>query len=96
MKLLILKELNLWKIKFEKEFSGQISWVISAWVFVSLENTVEWFIPKEKFGKNAVYNEDLMNFYNPVVKQKFTLWDKIKIKVESVQKENGKIYFDLV
>jgi len=91
-----MKKAEFMEDKVWQEFMGQISGVISAWIFVSLDNTIEWFISKDKLGTYAIYSEEFMNFHNSRTKENFTLWDKLKIKVENVEKENGRIYFDLV
>jgi ribonuclease R len=91
-----MKKAEFMENKIWETYEGQISWVISAWIFVSLNNTVEGFISKDKLWTYAAYSEDFMNFHNSKTKESFTLWDKIKIKVESVDKQNWRIYFEIV
>jgi ribonuclease R len=72
------------------EFEGKIVWIIAKWIFVELENTIEWFIAID--WKNSIFDEEMINL--KVWEKKYELWNKIKIKVIWVDKLRWQIDFE--
>jgi ribonuclease R len=89
-----------YKDKIWLEEKGIISWIIPAWVFIELENWVEWFLSLDnillsKNIKKAVYEEEFMRFvlWN---NQFLQIWDEVKIKLSGIDDERRRLLFDLV
>ena len=89
-----------YKDKIWIEEKGIISWIIPAWVFIELDNWVEWFLSLEnillsKNIKKAIYEEDFMRF--AFWKDDFLqIWDEVKIKLSWIDDERRRLLFDLV
>lgn len=89
-----------YKDKIWIEEKGIISWIIPAWIFVELENWVEWFLPIEnillvKNAKKVVYEEDFMRF-NFWKEEYLQIWDEVSIKISNIDDEKRRIIFDLI
>ncbi len=84
-----------YKNKVWEEFFAQISWIISKWFFVMLEDTAEGFI-ELKDNKNFIFNEDLMQFENKNSKKIYRLWDKIKVKLIEVDMVFLRMNFEIL
>lgn len=89
-----------YKDKVWEEFEWTISWMIPVWFFVVLENSAEGLVPLEAFLKqNNIKKYDFdeetlkLNFWNNFSLQ---VWDKVKIKIHSVDLESRRINFEYV
>jgi ribonuclease R len=95
--------------KIWEEFDWVISWVIERWIFVQLENTVEWFVDlssgnhhkdtKKWWNKEKAklsFDDMLLEIKNSHTWEKYRLADKVRIKVSSVDEIFSKIDFELV
>lgn len=89
-----------YKDKVWEEFEWTISGMIPVWFFVVLENSAEWLVPLEAFLKqNNIKKYDFdeetlkLNFWNNFSLQ---VWDKVKIKIHSVDLETRRINFEYV
>ena len=78
-------EKHIWE-----EFDGKIVWIIEKWFFVELDNTIEGFVAIEV--KKSKFDAEMLTLEIP--EKKYSLWDKVRIKVESVDKVDGKIDFE--
>ena len=85
------------KNKIWESFNWVVAWVIQSWVFVELENTIEWFVElNSKFGASDYqFDADMIQLYNPIIDKKYTIWSPIEIVVESVNEEEWKINFEI-
>ena len=79
--------------KIGQEFEASISGIIQKWLFVELDNTIEWFI---EMNGSWDFNEEFMTFENYENKKKYTLWDRVQVKLESIDSSRLRINFDLV
>lgn len=77
-----------------KTFDALISGVTERGIYAELPNTVEGFIAVEKLGGRLTYNSQQFCLYNDAVK--YSLGDKVKVQVISVNKQACKIDFDLI
>ena len=96
--------------KIWQEFEWHISWVIERWFFVQLENTVEWFVdlysnnrkdikkPQTKWQnrEKLEFDDMLLEIRNPFTKERYRLWDKLKVRLTNVDEQFSKIDFELV
>ena len=88
-----------YKDKIWQEFEWTISWLIPTWIFVSLENTAEWFIQlAEKNNNNSNWEADIdiLQFKNNKTWKILKIWDKIKVKLESVDEKLLRLNFKLI
>ena len=78
-----------------EEFDGMVSGITGNGVFVQLENTVEGYMGYESLEDHFTFDE---NRYIALAKngRKFYLGMKLRIRVESVEREKGHINFSLV
>ena len=94
-----------------EEYEWIISWMIENWFFVEFENTAEWFISIEQvckvIWKNRFdYNPEYMKFEfysslnSSLIKGEhkwcLQIWDKIKIKIASVEMDKRRLNFDFL
>jgi len=94
-----------------EEYEWMISWMIENWFFVEFENTAEWFISIEQvckvIWKNRFdYNPEYMKFEfysslnSSLIKGEhkwcLQIWDKIKIKIASVEMDKRRLNFDFL
>lgn len=94
---------QFFKDKIWEKFVWMISGVLQTWIFIELDNTVEWFVelcPKtESLGANKnqerVLDKQILEFVNCKTKQKLRVWDKIEIKVKAVDQRLLRINFSL-
>ncbi len=75
-----------------EEFFWKITWITQKWIFVELDNTIEGFVYIN--DKNALFDEELLTLTTK--EKKYSLWQKIKIKVIWVDKIRWKIDFEEV
>lgn len=87
------------KCQYAKRIVGQvfdaiISGVTERGIFCELPNTVEGFVSVDKLGEYLDYDAQRFCLFNPAVK--YSLGDKVTIRVSSVNMQACKIDFDLV
>ncbi len=91
--------------KIWEEFDWVISGVIEKWIFVQLENTVEWFVDLSSWNHTKWWNKDinklsfddmLLEIKNSHTGERYRLADKVKIKVSSVDEVFSRINFELI
>jgi exoribonuclease R len=94
---------DLMACKYMQQHKGEtfkwVVWgVIGSWIFVELENTIEWFIElNDRFGKqDYIFDVDMMLLENQITGVKYTIWDKVEITVRSINEDERKIDFELV
>jgi ribonuclease R len=82
----------------DESFPGVVAWVIGSWIFVELENTIEWFVElNDRFGRqDYIFDADMMVLENQITGVKYTIWDKVNITVKSINEDERKIDFELV
>lgn len=74
-------------------FDALVSGVTERGIYAELPNTVEGFISADKLGGYFKFNKERFCLYNDAVN--YSLGDKIRITVESVNKQTAKIDFSL-
>lgn len=79
-----------YKNKIWQEFNAIISWVISKWFFISLEDTAEWFVEL----KDSIFNEELQS--HKFKNKKYQLWDKLKVILKEADEELLRLNFDIL
>lgn len=79
--------------KIGQTFSWTISWIIANWIFVELENFVEWMIRIENLKWNFMYDIDFMEMRDSRTWKTYKLWDSIEIIIDKVNPMEGKIDF---
>jgi ribonuclease R len=87
--------------KIWEEFDWVISWVIEKWIFVQLENTVEWFVDLSSGNNNKNINklnfdDMLLEIKNNNTWERYRLADKVKIRVTEIDKVFSRINFELI
>ena len=82
------------KDKIWEKFESTVSWMIPAWIFVELENTIEWFVEIDK--NNFVLNEELMEIKNNSTAEKFSIWDKVNVELKSIDEQLLRLEFILI
>ena len=80
-----------------EEFEGKISGLTNFGMFVELDNLVEGLVHISTLkGDYYNYNSDIMAIVGDKTKKMYRLGDKVKIKVESANKTNKTIDFELI
>lgn len=83
--------------KVNNEYVGIISSVTKFGIFVELENTVEGLIHIRNLGdEHFVYDEKNMSFFGKTSKKRYSVGDKVLIRVAKIDEENHKVDFDLL
>lgn len=82
---------SYYKDKIWEEFDAYISWMIPKGIFVALNDNTEWFI---EFDTSSSYDDKLMIFINK--NNKYTIGDKIKVKLIWVDKKLLRLNFWLI
>jgi ribonuclease R len=85
---------KIWQ-QFEWTVSGMIGW----WIFVVLKNTAEWFVELiSKDNKNSDWEPDIeiMQFFNKKTKERISIWDKVSVKLKSIDDKKLRIEFELI
>ena len=91
--------IQYYKDKIWQEFTGLISWMILSGIFVTLENTAEGFVKLvEKDDKNPEWEADLevLEFKNKKKGKKLTIWQKIRVKLESIDENLLRLNFSII
>ncbi len=86
------------KNKVGEQFDAHISWAIQHWVFVELDNTIEWFVElNEKFWpSNFVFDADMMEMKSSISQVKYSIWDSVKVELIKVDPKLLRLDFALV
>lgn len=79
-----------------EEFNGMISSVTSFGMFVELDNLVEGLVPLRDMPDFFVYDEERMTLTGEKSHVKYTIGDKVRVKVVSASKEDKTIDFEIV
>lgn len=82
--------------KIWEKYTCNIVSMIEAWVFISLSNSVEWFIPKDSLAnwKSYVFDNSKMQF--AVWKNIFKLWDELKVILKEIDFLKRRLIFDIL
>ncbi len=77
-----------------EEYEGMISGILNFGFFVQLDNMIEGLVPYESFNDDFAYDRDLemVKINNKI----FRLGQRIKVRVESVSKDDSQIDFTYV
>lgn len=79
-----------------EEFNGMISSVTSFGMFVALDNLVEGLVPLRDMPDFFVYDEERMTLTGEKSHVKYTIGDKVRVKVVRASKEDKTIDFEVV
>ncbi len=79
-----------------EEFDGMISSVTSFGMFVELDNLVEGLVPLRDMPDFFVYDEERMNLTGEKSHVKYTIGERVKVKVVRASKEDKTIDFEIV
>ena len=81
-----------------ESFPWTVAGVIWSWIFIELENTIEWFVElNDRFGRqDYIFDVDMMMLENQITWVKYTIWDKVNITVKNINEDERKIDFELV
>lgn len=80
-----------------EEYEGKISGLTNFGMFVELDNLVEGLVHISTLkGDYYNYNSDIMAIVGDKTKKMYRLGDKVKIKVESANKTNKTVDFELI
>ncbi len=79
-----------------EEFEGMISSVTSFGMFVELDNLVEGLVPLRDMPDFFVYDEDRMTLTGEKSHVKYTIGEKVLVKVVRASKEDKTIDFEIV
>jgi ribonuclease R len=79
-----------YKDKIWQVFNANISSVLKKWIFVSLEDTTEWFIEL----KNTNFLDELQEHIDLSTGKKYRLADNIKVKLIEVDQELLRLNFE--
>lgn len=79
-----------------EEFDGMISSVTSFGMFVELDNLVEGLVPLHDMPDFFVYDEERMTLTGEKSHVKYTIGDKVRVKVVRASKEDKTIDFEVV
>ena len=90
-----LKKAEYMADKIGEIYEGKVSSVVEGGVFVELENTIEGYVYKEYLPQDH-YIFDQIRYSLVGKRNKFTLGDKVKVRVASVDIATRHIDFELV
>lgn len=79
-----------------EEFDGMISSVMSFGIFVELDNLIEGLVPIKDMDDFYVYDEDRMCLTGEKSHKKYSLGDRVRVKVVRASKEEKTIDFAFV
>jgi ribonuclease R len=83
--------------KIWEEFSWYLSWIDQRWVFIELENTITWIIHDEKrYSLESIWDKWLLFELSDSNWDKYNVWDKIKVKLTSIDEDKLNLKFDIV
>ena len=79
-----------------EEYEGMISSVLSFGMFVELDNLIEGLVPIKDMKDFFIYDEDRMTLTGERTHIKYSIGDKVKIKVVRASKEDKTIDFEIL
>ena len=79
-----------------EEYDGMISSVLSFGMFVELENLVEGLVPIRDLNDYFIYDEERMTLTGEKSHIKYTIGDRVRVKVVRASKEEKTIDFEIV
>ena len=79
-----------------EEYEGMISSVMSFGMFVVLDNLIEGLVPVKDMKGFFTYNEERMSLINEKSKEKYTIGDRVIVRVVRASKEDKTIDFEIV
>lgn len=79
-----------------EEFEGMISSVLSFGMFVELDNLIEGLVPLKDMKDFFLYNEDLMTLTGERSHVKYTIGDRVVVRVVRASKSEKTIDFEIV
>ena len=79
-----------------EEYEGMISSVMSFGMFVMLDNLIEGLVPVKDMKGFFTYNEERMSLINEKSKEKYTIGDRVIVRVVRASKEDKTIDFEIV
>lgn len=79
-----------------EEFNGMLSSVTSFGMFVELDNLVEGLVPLRDMPDFFVYDEERMTLTGEKSHVKYTIGDKVRVKVVRASKDDKTIDFEIV
>ena len=79
-----------------EEFEGMISSVMSFGMFVELDNLVEGLVPVRLMNDYFVFDEERMTLVGEKSHIKYTIGERVLIKVVAASKEAKTIDFEIV
>ena len=79
-----------------EEFDGMISSVTSFGMFVELDNLVEGLVPLRDMPDFFVYDEERMTLTGEKSHVKYTIGERVRVKVVRASKEDKTIDFEIV
>lgn len=82
--------------KIWEKFSWNISWIISAWIFVELSNYVEWFVRFESMKWMWTYDSIMMEAIEQKSWKILKLWDKLDVIIDDVKALEWKVDLKIV
>lgn len=92
-----LKKAEYMEDKVGNEFQGIISSVTKFGFFVELDNTIEGLVHvKSLIDDHYVYDEKTLSLVGKKSKRKYTIGDKVKVKLINVNLEESAIDFDVL
>lgn len=92
---------DLMSCKFMKDKIGEVfpaivSWVIWKWIFVELENTIEWFVELSGEVSNGwQFNPEIMSIENIYSQKKYTIGDALSVELIKVDEDLQRIDFEI-
>ena len=79
-----------------EEYEGMISSVMSFGMFVELDNLIEGLVSVKDMKGFFDYSEERMSLTNEKSKEKYTIGDRVVVKVIRASKEEKTIDFEIV
>ena len=79
-----------------KEYVGMIDSVTNFGMFVQLDNLIEGLVPLRDMKGFYNYNEELMSLTEEKTNLKYTIGDKVLVRVVRASKEDKKIDFEII
>jgi exoribonuclease R len=78
------------------DFEWRVSGLNPNWLYIELENWVEWFVLSKNMSLEFSYDAERWIFYNTKTRNTLWLWDLTKIKVVKANKEMWFLDFEIV
>lgn len=95
-KITFLKTIEYMQNFIWENFSWEISWLTNYWIYVMLDNWIEWLVNNRTFTDNMIFLEDKKVYSEVNWNKCYELWQKVEIKVLKANKSLGFLDFELV